>query len=250
LDIFTFETTLDGSPTLRIRVSEKELSEAMHSLKGAFSETLYIYGAALQKMLESGFPPRILSMGLGLGYVEILASALLQKAGKETRDVYIESFEILPELRERIVAWLNDDSQCPANFIQAYDQILGRTASEVGLNNKEIKAYLHDLYSQGRWTIREALTPETKFSFKFSCICFDAFSSKSTPEVWTEAFLRDFLSKAADERCVLSTYACTGNLKRALREAGFKLEIRQGFSSKRDSTFAVREDESLALPTR
>jgi tRNA U34 5-methylaminomethyl-2-thiouridine-forming methyltransferase MnmC len=39
---------------------------------------------------------------------------------------------------------------------------------------------------------------------------------------------------------VLSTYACTGHLKRALIAAGFKLEIREGYASKRDSTLAYR----------
>lgn len=241
MDIFTFETTLDGSPTLRIRLDESQLSEAMHSLKGAFSETLYIYGAAIEKTLKNGFAPSILSMGLGLGYVEILASALLLQHGQDNKNVFIESFEILPELRERILAWLKETPTCPAAFVQAYDQILERTAAHTGLEAAKIKSYLRHLYSEGRWRLREGLTSETVFNSRFGCICFDAFSSKSTPEVWSEGFLKDFLSKTADSRCVLSTYACTGNLKRALRDAGFKLEIRQGFSSKRDSTFAVRD---------
>ncbi len=212
----------------------------MHSLKGAFSETLYIYGAAIEKAIEKDFAPRILSMGLGLAYVEILAAGLFLKRGRSLQDVYIESFEILPELRNHVIAWLTETSGCPTNFADAYDQILRRTAHETRVDAHEIKSFLHQLHSEGRWRLREALTPETEFDTKFGCICFDAFSSKSTPEVWGELFLKDFLSKAADSPCVLSTYACTGNLKRALKDAGFNLEIRQGFSSKRDSTFAVR----------
>jgi tRNA U34 5-methylaminomethyl-2-thiouridine-forming methyltransferase MnmC len=76
---------------------------------------------------------------------------------------------------------------------------------------------------------------------RFNCIAFDAFSSKSTPELWTRDFLDHFLASACDDSCVLSTYACTGNLKRALIDAGFELRIREGYASKRDSTLAVRK---------
>ena len=40
--------------------------------------------------------------------------------------------------------------------------------------------------------------------------------------------------------CYFSTYAATGNLKRALKEKGFLLEKKAGFGFKRESTFATR----------
>lgn len=241
---FTFESTLDGSPTLRIgSPGSEELSEAMHSLKGAFSETLYIYGSAIKTAFEKGFSPHILSMGLGLGYVEILAAglALKFKDSVDNGELRIESFESLPELRDHLISWLLDEESCPSDFAAAYNEILRRTCEETAASSDELKGFLKLLYTTERWKIRAALTHETEFNTRFGCICFDAFSSKSTPEVWGEAFLKGFLEKTADRTCVLSTYACTGNLKRALRDAGFAVEIRPGFSSKRDSTFAVRD---------
>lgn len=241
---FSFEITQDGSPTLRITEvqegsAEISSSEAMHSLKGALSETAYIYGEAIKTALERGFAPRILSMGLGLGYVELLATAhFLKHQCLELAEM--ESFEIVPELRTWFTAWLHDSGDCPSDFRDAYDWISLHTATALGVDSAVLKASLLKLYQSGRWRLREALDGETRFSTRFGCICFDAFSSKSTPELWTEDFLSRFLNLTCDTNTVLSTYACTGALKRSLRAAGFGVTIREGFSSKRDSTFAVR----------
>jgi hypothetical protein len=236
---FHFITTEDGSPSLRLQpeTPSETLSEAMHSLKGAFSETLYIYGTALEHGAREGFPPRALSMGLGMGYVELLAAAISVKHGVSSFGG--ESFEIVPELREWFVDWLAGKS-IPEDFAKAYSEIDERTCRHLDLKPGAAKATLHEAVSSGRWLMREALTPSTTFEGKFGVICFDAFSSKSTPELWSEEFLMAFLEKAAARSCVLSTYACTGALKRSLRASGFELQIREGFSSKRDCTYAVR----------
>lgn len=236
---FRFETTEDGSPTVRIASPTGDTSEAMHSLRGAFSETVYIYGSALETMLAKGFPPAVLSMGLGLGYVELLAAALFIKAGV-LDSARGESFEIVPELRAWFRAWLTNEEGVPAAFAATYQEILRRVAEHTGIADHEIHAGAARLIREGRWLLSEALTAQTVFSTRFGCICFDAFSSKTTPDVWGEEFLNRFLAQAAAPQCVLSTYACTGSLKRALKASGFVLDIRMGFSSKRDSTFAVR----------
>jgi hypothetical protein len=272
---YSFVTTEDGSPTLRFGSGEN-LSEAMHSLKGAFSETAYIYGSAIDRMLEEGFQPRVLSLGLGLGYVELLAAGLaLKKASlsnpEEAERIRSrfggESFEIVSELRDWFTLWLETNEPTtdeitadplethplethtldadkkiliPEEFKNAYSQILERTAVETSLPSREIKAWLAELVRTDRWRIRPALDHQTSFADSFGCICFDAFSSKTSPDLWTEDFLLAFFQKTAAQGAVLSTYACTGALKRSLRRAGFDLMIREGFSSKRDSTFAIR----------
>lgn len=246
---FTHVTTEDQSPTVRIGTGDHQ-SEAMHSLRGAFSETVYIYGSAIDTCLERGFPPKVLSLGLGLGYVELLAAGLsLKKAAtlpaseaeNFLRSFGGESFELLPELRDWFHSWLLQNGEVPEDFRSIYDAILERTASHTEIPAASIRTLLATAVNEGRWRIREALSAETEFIGKFGCICFDAFSSKTSPELWTESFLLEFFAKVCEPKCVLSTYACTGALKRALRTSGFELNIREGFSSKRDSTFAVRD---------
>jgi len=258
---FAFEKTEDGSPTVRIR-SDEGLSEAMHSLKGAFSETVYIYGTALETCLQRGFAPRVLSLGLGLGYVEMLAAALILRASRSSRATATaddparallstaggESHELVRELRDWFTSWVMNVGSTPPEFSATYDEILNRTSRETGIPAEEIKSFLTEMVREGRWRIREALGAETVFEARFGCICFDAFSSKTSPELWTEPFLMEFLDRSSAPGCVLSTYACTGALKRALKASGFELTIREGFSSKRDSTFAVRAASQTSTP--
>lgn len=260
---FSFITTEDGSPTVRFILGapassdvndsgagERTESEAMHSLKGAFSETLYIYGTALELAFERGFEPRVLSLGLGLGYVEVLAAALCLKREAAVQErFYMESFESAPELRDWFRSFVTEDGSAdlPEAFTNLYQEILERTANHVGVEARALKAFLARLLQENRWRLREALTAETSLGANFGCICFDAFSSKTSPELWTEEFLVRFLAKACASGSVLSTYACTGALKRSLRGAGFQVEIREGFSSKRDSTFAVRLEFPSAI---
>jgi hypothetical protein len=241
--MFEFIVTDDGSPTVRISSpgasADQMSSEAMHSLKGAFSETVYIYGAAIELCFSSGYTPRVLSLGLGIGYVEILAAGLAVKHDK-TSTFSGESFELLPELRDYFCTWLKNGVELPATFAESYDQILTRTAAHLGVDAGAVRQLLCRLVESGRWQIRDALTAATHFAERYGCICFDAFSSKSTPDLWKEEFLINFFNQTCAPQAVLSTYACTGQLKRALRSSGFTVQIRTGFSGKRDSTFAVR----------
>jgi len=240
---FIFEPTADGSPTVRIVASPAQgtLSEAMHSLKGAFSETAYIYGEAIETTFTRGFSPTVLSMGLGLGYIELLAAGLFLKndALAGARGV---SYEIIPELRDWFQDWLleGEKSDIPNDFQKAYTEILRRVAMHVGRSASDVRQALKAMVRERRWLFAEALGVHTVFEQRFACVCFDAFSSKTNPDLWSEEFLRSFLENATEENCVLSTYACTGTLKRALRESGFDLDVRMGFANKRDSTFAVR----------
>ena len=218
----------------------------MHSMRGAFSETVYIYGTALDRALSAAGVsvtddssrefPRTLSLGLGLGYVEILATAYALKAGVSVTG---ESFELVDDLTESFRAWLLGQPEVLVPHT-VYDEIATRTSNLTGVSVTAIRDALARAVERGDWKLRPAMTLQTQFTDKFQCVAFDAFSSKSTPELWSREFLDSFLSTACDKPCVLSTYACTGHLKRALVDAGFKLEIREGYASKRDSTLASR----------
>jgi len=246
LGTFTTVETGDGSLTACFGDGE-----TMHSLRGAFNETVYIYGTALENARQAlsakglNESPRTLSLGLGLGYVELLASAYAIKRGQTPRG---ESFELVDELNASFLAWLNGTENSPLVPFRVYDEIAEKTATHANerfpelktITAEDVRRALAQAASDGEWLLRPALTRETKFENKFECVAFDAFSSKSTPELWSRDFLDPFLQDACGTPCVLSTYACTGHLKRALTEGGFKLEIREGYASKRDCTLASR----------
>ncbi|MEO0336841.1 MAG: hypothetical protein AAF202_10620, partial [Pseudomonadota bacterium] len=90
-------TTKDGSPTLEITV--EGVNENMHNFHGAFSETDYIYGEALRWALASPVPTlRVLSVGLGLGYNEIMTAAWSLRATESghCRVGSLHSYEVDP----------------------------------------------------------------------------------------------------------------------------------------------------------
>ena len=229
--------------------------ETMHSLRGAFNETVYIYGTALDRSRASiknsnlaskisaahyisseKTSPRTLSLGLGLGYVEILSAAYAIKAGETPRG---ESFELVDDLTASFKAWLEGKPEVLVPH-SLYDDVAKRAEDLAGVSVTAIRETLAAAVREEKWLLKPAMTLETEYAEKFHCVAFDAFSAKSTPELWTREFLDRFLNVACDTPCVLSTYACTGHLKRALKDAGFKLEIREGYASKRDSTLASR----------
>jgi hypothetical protein len=242
---FQFVETADGSLTARLGESE-----TMHSLRGAFNETVYIYGTAFEvAQNELGIEePTVFSLGLGLGYVEILSAALALKSGVKPSG---ESFELINELNTSFASWalsktpLHNQTSSPAAFVppEIYDQIARRTCESVKSDHVSLdtlRSAIGNALNEKEWILSGPLTPHSQMTKKFNCVAFDAFSSKSTPELWTREFLDHFLASACDDACVLSTYACTGHLKRALIDAGFELRIREGYASKRDSTLAVR----------
>lgn len=191
-------------------------------------------------------------MGLGLGYVEILSACF---AVRSEMPLSGASYESVPELIESFQTWLNPSEALPqvadhSTFKQVpptvYDSILSRSAGEFGLNPDQVKDALRNAILSKMWVLEEAFSSEKISSAtNFHCVAYDAFSSKTSPELWSESFLIDFLRFNCATPCVLSTYACTGALKRALTAAGFHVDVRPGFASKRDSTFAYRLSQEL-----
>lgn len=238
LSPFHFELTRDGSPTLRLDQNRERLSEAMHSSNGAFSESVYIYAQAMEMALRDlqvrhlGFA----SVGLGLGYNELIWACLMIR---HERVGTLESFEIIPELREYFMAWV-EGKPIPMEFQAAYNLILTRCCGRWELKGEAVRAWLEVQRATHQWQIREAFPP-SELSRSYHCVLFDVFSAHTSPELWCTEVLQSLFSELCAHQCVFTTYAATGNLKRALRKAGFQIYKREGFAGKRESTLAVRK---------
>ena len=222
--------TADQSPSLSLPPTW----EPMHSLEGAFSETQYIYQPTVALAFTQCLAPSLLSLGLGLGYNEILVAC--EALAQNKQPASIRSFELVPELRNYFTAWLQQDFS-PLN--EAYEQIVASYAQKYHLLESQIKDSLQDLLRSGVLSIEGPVTLQTELS-PMNGILFDAFCAKTSPDLWTPEFLHQFFKQTAGTPCFVSTYACTGELRRALTAAGFKVEKRKGFAFKRESTFAER----------
>lgn len=237
---FTLEKTQDGSPTLRRHQATRSDfpdGESMHHSGGAWAETLYIYQPVIEKIKNLKIQePAFLSVGLGLGYVELLIAK--EYLGQ---DVRISSFEIVPELREYFVKWICDENL--SEEIQSTYDLVGHFVSDAdSAKLKNIKRHLRNLRENKKWFIQGALE-EAQSPFPHHGIMYDAFSKAVSPHLWQPDFVVNFLNQWGAENCVLSTYSCTGEFKRALKSAQFELQIKLGFKGKRNSTFAVREKD-------
>lgn len=227
---FEIFTTADGSPTLSLQGGEK-----MHSLQGAFSETQYIYAPCVQWAMDME-TPCLLSMGLGLGYNEMMAAALLIKNSKTS--FYLASFESIPFLRIEFLKWLRGDS---AELHTVYEKILNRTSKHYQIDPGSIKKTLLKSFQNNNFVLSECLPAENPFAFRFHSILYDAFSSDTDAKLWSEEHFLNFLDHfSAQNHCCFSTYAATGKLKRALKARQFEYLKKSGFGMKRESTLASR----------
>lgn len=222
-------TTGDGSPTLSLGPTW----EHMHALEGAFTETQYIYQPTVENAFKAIKEPVFLSLGLGLAYNEILIA--FEALHQGSIPGLVVSYESEAPLRDQFAAWLREE-RC--DLTPVYNEIEELYAEKYGILAEDAKRLLHRLYENGKLQLLGPV--ESERIEKSNAILFDPFSSKTTPELWTENFLDRFFQDAPATPCYLSTYACKGELKRALRKSGFTLDIQKGFGKKRHSIFAKR----------
>jgi tRNA U34 5-methylaminomethyl-2-thiouridine-forming methyltransferase MnmC len=240
--------TADGSPSLLMGSTEAHAMlapEAMHNSAGALTESFYIYYDNIKSAHENHLRPSYLSVGLGIGYNEAIIACHILKENLNPLKSYILSFEKDEVLRSQYKKWILSDIKKPTAddfWGSLFSDVLNRVAKHMKVNPKSAKHLLNSLYTQESFKIESDLvthqwSPQHR---RFTSILFDAFSKKSTPDLWSEEFLNAFLHDAADEKCILTTYAATGTLNRALRNNHFTLVGRKGFQGKRESTWAER----------
>jgi hypothetical protein len=220
-----------------MQISYSNVSEWMHSSYGAFEESIYIYSEALNRAHELKFPLKILSVGLGLGYNEIISTGF---ALKNQTALHLEFFESEAFLIESFQRWIESDLSPMASLYSTYELILDLTAIHFDLPSSQLRQHLTDLSREEHIKNLGTLSVDTSFPENFSIVYFDPFSSKASPEFWSTEFIHQFLDKSSAANCVVSTYAATGHLKRSLKELGFEVDIRPGFAAKRNSTLAIR----------
>lgn len=74
---------------------------------------------------------------------------------------------------------------------------------------------------------------------EFDCIFFDAFSPGVQPELWSAAVF-DQLYKITSVGGCLVTYCAQGQVRRDMKQAGYKVEQLRGAPGKREMLRAVR----------
>jgi tRNA U34 5-methylaminomethyl-2-thiouridine-forming methyltransferase MnmC len=205
--------TKDGSHTL----FNKRAGEHYHSIFGAIQESEHIFIRAGLESVADRYPVlNVLEIGLGTGLNVLLSMLWAEKNKTKLEYLGLEAFPLDAETLKN----LNYPERLSVER-ELFLQLL-RSVTRRNLTPYFSVKVLHEKF-------QDFQPPENRFHVVF----FDAFSPESQPEMWTkEGFVKLF--DALVPQGVLVTYSCKGDVKRALKAAGFHLEKLPGPPGKRE----------------
>jgi tRNA U34 5-methylaminomethyl-2-thiouridine-forming methyltransferase MnmC len=156
-------------------------------------------------------------------------------SGKKIHSIY--SFETIPFLREEFTAWIYNQT---GSLSAVYDAIADKAAEHFNVESKNIRKQLQSMAETKNFMLHESVEHAFELDVKLNVIFYDMYSNKMNQKYWSEEFLTELFRKCCASNCVIATYAATGALSRSLKNNGFVLEKKSGFSGKRHSTLALR----------
>ncbi len=217
------EMTADGSHTLRHPL----LGESYHSSFGAATESRHVYiEAGLHQV--SAEPVHILEMGFGTGLNALLTLSALREPtdpAKEAkpfrpRHAVYYTVEAYPITQETVVS-LNyealTDSESYHDFLQMHAAPWDTTVSIA----PDFTLYKH-LGTMESWSLPDQ---------PFDLVYYDAFAYDCQPELWSTSLFQK-IYQSLRPGALLVTYAAKGEIKRALRAAGFEVKRLPGAPGK------------------
>ena len=237
-----FLSTDDGSLSLKLEKSNNA-TELMHSNRGAFSETIYVYSPVVEFIVKNNLNPIFLSIGLGVGYIEIMIIAYF--LGKDSyllknKEFCIQSFESLNFLIKFFRGYFLKE-EIPESFKLCYERIIELNCSYFLVDKKILKEEVKNMILSNKIIFNKEFLVDSNIEYPAHGIFFDAFSSQSSPELWEENVLKNILnSQNCSLKSSFATYASRTSLKRVLKENHFILKKKKGFSGKRECIFAER----------
>jgi tRNA U34 5-methylaminomethyl-2-thiouridine-forming methyltransferase MnmC len=210
--------TKDGSASISI----PEMNVTYHSIHGAIQESLHVFiEAGLLYLINKSpdKPSAVLDLGFGTGLNAILTAIEAEKAD---RSFYYVALEPYPLTQDEVLQ-LN------------YCELLGRK----DLQEDFIK--MHQLEANKGMALSENIlmhkSDKTLQAFEhkttFDLIYYDAFAPAAQPELWTKNIFEKLYNLMSPEG-LLVTYCSKGDVQRAMKAAGFKIEKIPGPIGKRE----------------
>lgn len=213
--------TGDGTYTLLDTV----LNETMHTMSGAYEESLVKHVKASRILEKESNDLNILDVGFGLGYNSLAVLSSLR--------------EIKPDCRIKIVSLEKDTS-----FGEWIDQISFKDGRRE-FYDKVKKAYLHGDYSDGVISIRvefgdarSHIIDLVRRNELFDAVFQDAYSPGKNPELWSIDYFQ-LIRRLMSPDSILTTYSAAPQIRRALLEAGFSVGRADSTGKKKEGTVAA-----------
>lgn len=241
---YSFFKTRDASTSISIQDPNSAFAtELMHSVQGAFSETVYLYEPVIEYALKNHINPHFLSIGLGAGYIEVMICAYIMKnAPHLIPNLKVYSFEKEPELRDFFQSYFAD-KEIPPLFYACYTDVLQLNAQKYNLDAHTLKKQMHQLLEEQKIQMESEFSLTTTLPTPVAGVFFDAFSANTSPELWTEELLEHVFQQCAPTAS-FATYAARASLKNKMKEHNFQFYKKIGFGGKKESTFGKRLQEN------
>ena len=210
--------TEDGTSTLFL----EEYSQAMHSISGAYEESLLKHVIPSEILKSESGNLFVLDIGFGLGYNVL---ALMHEFLKKNTGQVLNIFSL--EKERSFLRFMNG-----IKFNDARDEIYS-FIKEVYESVEGIYNRIHLKLLFGDARISLSCLHDIKFHAMFQ----DPFSPSKNPELWTVDYFMK-LKKLMDEAGIITTYSSADHIRRAMFEAGFILSAGPSVGKKREGTVA------------
>ncbi|MCX6286528.1 MAG: tRNA (5-methylaminomethyl-2-thiouridine)(34)-methyltransferase MnmD [Bacteroidetes bacterium] len=201
-------------------VFDPVLNETYHSTHGAIQESRHVFiGAGLMHIVQKLNSISVLEIGFGTGLNALLTLMEAETLGKPVEYTAIEAFPLERDTWEQLNYPLR---LCSID----YTAIFGKLHLAPWGMTEEISRYfrLHKIHQK-----LEDYSPLLEC---FDLVYFDAFSPATQPELWTACiFIK--LYNTMKPGGILVTYSAKGEVRRAMKTAGFLVEKLPGPPGKR-----------------
>lgn len=219
--------TGDGSYTL---FSERH-DDHYHSVNGAMTESMYIFiHCGLHEKMRVQQHINVLEVGFGTGL-----NALCTFDQAEKYDLLINYTGVEPEpLHKSVVKKLNYaslfDQSSYANIFFSFHQL------EKNIRHSMSKNFVFEFVNA---QIQGVDLPVAEYDLAY----FDPFKPDTNKEIWSVSVFTKIFHSMKPEG-ILLTYSSKGEVRRAMKEAGFTVEKIPGPDGKREITRATKKDSN------
>ncbi len=211
--------TDDGSHTLFV----PEIDECYHSSHGAVQESRHIFIEAGLKQCQKD-EICVLEVGFGTGLNGFLALLEAERSGKKIHYIALEKYPV--DVEKAIL--LN------------YPKLIDSEKQDI-FNLLHTSTWNEPIEITPYFTLHKIETDFTQYfhSQPYDVVFFDAFSPEKQTEMWSvEQFGKVY--ESCNFGAVLTTYCAKGMVRRAMQDAGFKVERLPGPPGKREILRGVK----------
>ncbi len=222
MESFKSEITDDGSQTLLHPI----LKDSYHSKQGAVREAMHVYVEGALGKVEDGSEVAILEMGLGTALNALLTLLRGSQRGLKIRYHAVELYPLESNVTEHL------------EYPEKIASILSLSDNERQLLEDSFLAIHSAPWNQEAeinscFTITKMLGDicAVELPEQIDVVYWDAFAYETQPQLWSSEIFGKIFGVMTPGG-ILTTYSAKGEVKRALREAGFEVKRERGFGTK------------------